>query len=178
MDLNFTTQTTLRLLLRNTSAAIQNDILARFAASRSATAPNGRVILVDWTAAYLETVASWGVSTSGLSALTNTAVTPSVIAPHDDGLAAPTLSMKPIALDVFAISTPPVDGQLRDGEATVTLAKAGPANLAVGRLHLAADAPVAHFHWSADTAADWLTLSFSGIKQHGIRILACLIGKA
>lgn len=178
MTLNFTAQSTLELLTRNSSPAIQNEILTRYRAARTASVANGRVIVLDWTAAYLETTAAWSISPSGLSALTNTAVTPTVNAPHDSGTAAPTLSMKALALDVFAISTEPVDGQSRDGEVTVTLARSGPVTMALSKLCLSTAAPVAHFHWSGDHALDWASLGFSGIKQHGIRILALLAGKA
>ncbi|RYD38985.1 MAG: hypothetical protein EOP87_00175 [Verrucomicrobiaceae bacterium] len=178
MTLNYTAQSTLEMLTRNTSPAIQNEINTRYRAANTASVADGRVIVLDWTCAYLGTTAAWSISPSGLSALTNTAVTPTVTVPHDGGTGAPTLSMKALALDVFAISTEAVDGELRDGEVTVTLARSGPVTMALSKLCLSTAAPVAHFHWSGDQTNAWASLGFSGIKQHGIRILALLAGKA
>lgn len=178
MDLNFTSQATLQLLARNTSPVIQSEIEARIRASRAFSGANGRVFLVDWTGAYLETVASFGLTTAGIGSVTNTAITPTLTVPHDEGGGAPTMTHKPLALDVFAISTPDVTGETRDGEVTIGLNITGPASLATSKLCLSAAAPVAHFHWSADQTGAFLSLTFGGIKQHGIRILALLVGKA
>lgn len=178
MILNFNAQTSLELTLRGTSPAIQRAILAKFNFGRFSSIPDGRVIIMDWTAAYLETTAVLSMANTGVVTLTNTAIAPTVSVPSDSGATAPTTSMKPLALEVFLISQPAVDGQLRDAECFVTLNKTGPAVLASSSLAVSGAGDVAHFHWSSDQTAAWASLVFSGIKQHGCRIVAVLVGSA
>lgn len=178
MTLNFQAQTALDLLLRNTDKAIQNDIRSRLNFSRYASVPNGRVVIMDWTAAYLETTAQLSMANTGVVTLTNTAIAPTVTVPSDNSLAAPGTTMKPLALEVFLISLPAVDGQSRDGECVVTLNKTGPLILAKSTLAVKAAGEVSHFHWSSDQSAAWASLVISGIKQHGVRVVAVLIGQA
>lgn len=178
MTLNLQASTALDLLLRNTDPAIQNDIRAKLNFSRFSSVPNGRVILMDWTAAYLETTAQLSMANTGVVSLVNTAIAPTVTVPSDNSISAPGTTMKPLALEVFLISLPAVDGQSRDGECVVTLNKNGPAILAKSTLAVKAADEVSHFHWSSDQSGAWLSLVISGIKQHGVRIVALLIGQA
>jgi hypothetical protein len=176
MTLNFQTQTSLELSLRSLSPAIQQSILSKLRFGRSASVANGRVLLFDWTGAYSDSAGTVSVANTGVATLTNTAVAPTIRVPSDDTISAPTTTMKPLALEVFLISQPAVAGQSRDAELTVTLNKTGPAVLASSTLAVGAADEVAHFHWSSDQATAWASLVFSGIKQHGCRIVAVLVG--
>ena len=178
MILNLQARTALELSLRNLGTSVQGEIIAKLNLGRFDSIANGRVVIMDWTGAYLETTAVLSMANTGVVTLTNTAIAPTVSVPSDSGATAPTTSMKPLALEVFLISQPAVDGQLRDAECVVTLNKTGPAVLASSALAVNAADQVAHFHYSTDQAAAWASLVFSGIKQHGCRIVAVLVGSA
>lgn len=178
MILNLQARTALELSLRNLGTSVQGEIIAKLNLGRFDSIPDGRVVIMDWTGAYLETTAVLSMANSSAVTLTNTAIAPTVRVPSDNTAGSPPAGMKPLALEVFLISQPAVDGQSRDAECVVTLNKTGPAILASSALGVNAADQVAHFHWSSDQTAAWASLVFSGIKQHGCRIVAVLVGSA
>lgn len=176
MTLNFKAQASLELALSNLSPAIRGDIVSRFNLSRFESIPGGRVLLLDWTGAYSDTAATVSVASTGIATLTGTAVSPVIRVPSDDTVSAPATAMKPLALEVALISQPAIAGQNRDPECLITLNKTGPQVLASGTLAAGSAEEVSHFHWSSDQTAAWHSLVFSGIRQHGCRLVALLLG--
>ena len=177
MILDFNTRTSLEFILRGESPAIQNGILSKLNFGKTTSVASGRVMLFDWTAAYLETTASISVANTGSPTLTNTAVQPVISFPNNSRIA-PVTAMVPLSLEVFLISGPEVAGQVRDGECLVTLNKAGPTAVVSSTLQVSGPGDVAHMHWSrSGQTYEYLSLVFSGIKQHGVRIVAMMVGQ-
>ena len=177
MILDFNTRTSLEFTLQGVSPGIQNSILNKLTFGRTTSVGSGRVLLFDWTAAYLETVATVSVANTGAPTLTNTAVQPIISFPNNSR-SAPVTTMVPLALEVFLISQPAIDGQSRDGECVVTLNKSGPTTVVSSSLHVSGAGDVAHMHWSSTGQIyEYSSLVFSGIKQHGVRIVAMLVGQ-
>lgn len=177
MILNISAETGLQIDILNDCPALQQSISSKLKFGRYSSYADGRVMLVDWTPAYLETTAVVSIANTGAATLTNTAVAPVITFPADNTASAPGTTFKAKALELFLISAPAATGESRDGECVVTLTKAGLATLATAKLKVSAADEVAHMHWSGQGTDAWTTLTITGIKQHGIRIFAILLGE-